>query len=526
MSRILICDSLEASGLELLRQAGSELHLLTAEERPRLAELIADFDAVVVRSATKVTAELLRAGKKLKVVGRAGVGVDNVDVATATELGILVVNAPTANLLSATEHTLALMLALARQIPTADATMKQGLWDRKRFEGIELSGKRLGVVGCGRIGQGVAARARAFDMKVMGFDPFLDPAVAARLGIELADLDTLLAESDVVTLHTPSTAETRNLISAERLARMKPGAMLINCARGGIVDEAALIEALDSGRLAGAGVDVFVEEPPKDFRLAQHPKVVATPHIGAQTAEAQERIAKETAGMVITALEGGLPAGAVNLPFKPTAQGTEPLLRLAERLARLASLMLDGGAESLLVELWGYDEGLKTAFTVAAIRGVLSSSVGAGINYVNAERVGRERGLAVSSVHHAGPADYPSLLRITLAGPAGQVELSGAVFGETDPRVVAVGGFPLEFRPEGRLLLATNLDVPGVVGKLGTVLGGSAVNIADIHLARQEGTPVKALAVLRLDQEPPPAVLAALAALPEVEKVRFVDMGA
>lgn len=525
MRRILICDSLEASGLDLLREAGCELHLMTAEERPRLLELVADFDAIVVRSATKVTAAVLRAGKNLKVVGRAGVGVDNVDVPVATELGILVVNAPTANLLSATEHTVALMLALARQIPAADQSMKRGEWDRKSFQGIELHGKRLGVVGFGRIGQGVAARARSFEMELVAFDPFLDPAMAARLGVELADLDELLATSDVVTVHTPFTPDTKNLISAERIAGMKPGAMLINCARGGIVDEGALLAALDEGRLSGAGVDVFVEEPPKDFRLAQHPKVVATPHIGAQTAEAQERIALETARMVIAALEGALPAGAVNLPFRPTAKGTEPMLRLAERLARLASLMLGGSLQSLSVGLWGLEEGLRPALTVAAIQGALSPFLGEGINYVNAEKVARERGLAVSSVVHHEAADYPSLLRITLTGASGQVELSGTLFGEREPRVVAVGGFPLEFRPEGMLLLATNLDVPGVVGKLGTVLGQSQVNIADIHLARLEGTPVRALAVLRLDHEPSEAVLATLAALPEVEKVRFVNMG-
>jgi D-3-phosphoglycerate dehydrogenase len=311
--RILIADSLDPSGLALFAAAGAEVHQLTAEERPRLAEILADYDALIVRSSTQATAELLRAGKRLRVVGRAGIGVDNVDVPAATELGILVVNAPTANLMSATEHTFALLLSLARRVPEADASTKAGGWDRK-LTGVELQGKTLGIVGYGRIGQKVAERARAFEMQVVAYDPYLNAELAQRLGVELLALDDLLVRADVVTLHTPLTAETRNLLGRERLARMRKGALLINCGRGGVIDEEALLAALQSGHLGGAALDVFAEEPPVDRRLVQHPRVVVTPHLGAQTREAQERISIETAERVIAALAGSPDVEGVNKP--------------------------------------------------------------------------------------------------------------------------------------------------------------------------------------------------------------------
>lgn len=314
MAKILISDSLDPSGLSLFKEAGVEVHQLTAEERPRLPEILADYEALVVRSSTQVTADLMKAGKKLKVVGRAGIGVDNVDVAAATELGILVVNAPTANLMSATEHTFALLLSLARRVPEADASMKAGEWNRK-LTGVELQGKTLGVIGFGRIGQRVADRARGFEMKVVAYDPFLDATVARKLDVELLPLDDLLARADVITFHTPLTKESRNLLNRERIAKMKKGALVVNCGRGGVIDEEALLEALESGHLGGAALDVFAEEPPKDLRLVRHKRVVATPHLGAQTVEAQERISIETAQMVLAALSGSPEVAAVNGPF-------------------------------------------------------------------------------------------------------------------------------------------------------------------------------------------------------------------
>jgi D-3-phosphoglycerate dehydrogenase len=313
--RILIADPLEKSGVDILRSAGAEVTLVESADRPRLKEMVANVDALVVRSATKVTRELLAAAPKLKVVGRAGIGVDNVDVPAATELGVLVVNAPTANVMSAVEHTFALLLALARHIPAADASMKRGEWDRKTFKGVELQGKTLGVVGFGKIGQRVGARARAFEMTVIFADPAIDAARGRQLGAEKVTVDELVERADVVSFHCPLNPETRGILSAERIARLRKGALVVNCGRGGVVDEAALLAALESGHLGGAALDVYEQEPPTRPELARHPRVVATPHIGAQTDEAQERIAVETANMVIAALAGDERIAAVNRPL-------------------------------------------------------------------------------------------------------------------------------------------------------------------------------------------------------------------
>ena len=528
--RILIADPIDAIGREVLAASGAEVHQVTDDERPRLAELLADFDALVVRSMTKVTRELLAGAERLKVIGRAGIGVDNVDVAAATERGILVVNAPTANVLSATEHTFALLLALARKVPAADRSMKSATWDRKSFLGSELHGKTLGIVGFGRIGQGVARRARAFEMEVVAFDPFLDAAAARRLDVELLPLDELLARADAVTLHTPLTDQTKNLLDAGRIARMKPGALLINAGRGGTVDEAALLAALEDGRLAGAALDVFASEPPQDWTLAQHEKVIATPHIGAQTREAQERIATETSEMVLAALGGSLAVTAVNLPFAATGTRGEPYLALGEQVGRLAGALADGAPRRVSVELWGIEDGLQRPLSVAVVKGVLTPFLGEAVNYVNAERMADARGIEVVSAIHSGAADYPHLVAATVSAGDGATpaEVAGTLFGEHDPRIVRFGGFPLEFRPAGCLLVLRNLDVPGVVGRLGTLLGDAGVNIADIHLARRDAGRSgdrEALAVLRLDARPDEVVLDRLRALPEVREARMLDFG-
>ena len=518
MSRILLADTLDPAGLTLFEEAGVEVHQLTAEERPRLPEILADFDALVVRSATQVTAELLRAGKRLKVVGRAGIGVDNVDVAAATELGILVVNAPTANLMSATEHTFALLLSLARRVPEADASMKAGGWDRK-LTGVELQGKTLGIIGFGRIGQRVADRARGFEMKVIAYDPFLDAAAARKLEVELLPLDDLLRRADAITLHVPMTDQTRNLLNRERLAILKKGALVINCARGGVVDEDALLEALESGHLGGAGLDVFAEEPPSDLRLVRHPRVVATPHLGAQTREAQERISLEAAQMVIEALSGSLAVAAVNLPFRAAGGRIEPFMSLGEKLGRMAGALLGAAPQRLQVDLWGLDEGLRAPVAVAVLKGVLMPFLGEAVNYVNAERVAEGRGIEVVRATHNAPGDYAQLVCVSLKGGGRSIDLGGTLFGDRDPRVVRFEGYRLEFRPEGKLLVLENLDRPGVVGKVGTLLAEANVNIADIHLARHDN---EALAVLRVDQEPTDALVEKLRGLPEVKSARRV----
>jgi D-3-phosphoglycerate dehydrogenase len=524
VNRILISDPLNEAGLRILRESGAEVYVLPPDEKSRLTELLPEFEALVVRSGTKVTADVLEAGKRLKVVGRAGVGVDNVDVHKATELGILVVNAPTANVISATEHTFAVLLSLARNVPAADASLKRSEWDRKRFLGRELNGLTMGVIGLGRIGQAVAYRARAFGMTVVAYDPFLDPAVARRLDIEMLPVDGVVERAEVLTLHVPLTDETRNILDADRIERLRDGAIVVNCARGGVLDEDALYAALEEGRVAGAALDVFSTEPVRDFRLAAHPRVVATPHIGAQTREAQQRVATQTARMVLEALAGSLTVTAVNLPFTAGGAQGKPFLGLAEQLGTLASSLMSGSLSRIQVDLWGIDEDLRVAMTVAAVKGALSPFLGDTVGFVNAERIAEERGIEVIRATHQRSREYPHLVGVSLAGEGGSLEVAGTVFAESDPRVVRFGGFRLEFRPAGKLLVIENRDVPGVVGKVGTLLGDAGTNIAEIHLARD---PEKgdAVAVVRLDDEPSPELLARLKALPEVESVRLVDLG-
>ena len=522
--RILVADPLDPAGLDMLRSSGAEVVLLADGDRENLPELLPEFDALVVRSRTIVDADLLRAGRRLKVVGRAGIGVDNIDVGAATELGVLVINAPTANLLSATEHTFALVLALARNIPAAHASVRRGEWRRKDFVGVELQDKVMGIIGFGQIGQRVAARARAFEMEVVAYDPYLDPLVARRLDVELLDLSEVLSRADVVTLHVPLTEQTRGLIGAQQLALLKPDALLVNCSRGGVIDERALLQALEEGSLGGAALDVFAEEPPKNLDLASHPKVIVTPHIGAQTREAQERISTETARMVLAALNGSLAVPAVNLPFRAAGASGEPFLHLGEQLGQLASSLLHSGVGQIQVDVWGIEDAVARPVSVAVVKGALTPFLGEAVNYVNAEKVAAARGIEVVRSSHAEHAEYPHLVRVRLTGHEGEVEVAGTVFGERDPRVVRIRGFQLEFRPAGRLLVIRNRDVPGVVGSLGTTLGEAGVNIAEIHLARTRDR-AHAMAVIRVDQEPSQSQLEKLASLEGIDSVELVDLG-
>lgn len=522
--RVVVADPLAPAGLAVLREAGLEVVGAHGAAPAELRALAASADALLVRSRTRVDRELLSAGRRLQVVGRVGIGVDNVDLEAATERGILVFNVPSANLLSATEHTLALILALARGLPRADAAMKAQEWDRKRFVGVELHGKTLGIVGLGRIGQQVAARARAFGMEVVAHDPFLDPVVADRLGVPLLGFPDLLSGADVVTLHVPLTPRTRGLLGAAELARMKEGALLVNCARGGVVDEAALLEALDSGLLAGAALDVFEEEPLRDWRLAGHPLVVATPHLGAQTREAQDRAAVEAARMTLEALRGSLAISAVNLPFSWDGHRDPGYLVLAEQLGKLAAALLNGAVRSVAADFWGLEATLHQPVSLAAARGALLDSLGDTVSYVNVGRIAESRGVELVTRCHAGGADYPNLLGLTVGDGAAEVILAGTLFDGRRPRVVRFGRIPLEFTPEGKLLVLRTLDRPGVVGTVGTLLGEAGVNIADIHLARRDGEE-DAWTVLRLDEVPGLELLGRLRTLPEMRIARLVDLG-
>jgi len=525
MSRVVVAEKVAPAGLELLRRAGHEVVDLAGAPRETLLGALSTADALLVRSATKVDAALFAAAPKLCVVGRAGVGVDNVDVAAATARGVLVLNAPTANVVSATEHTFALLFALLRQVPAASGSMAAGKWEKSRFVGSELAGKTLGIVGLGQVGSRVASRARSFEARVIAFDPYIPEPRARELGVPLVDLPELLASSDIVTLHATAGEKGRPLLGAAELARMKPGAILVNVARGSLVDRVALHQALEAKHLAGAALDVFEPEPPApDDPLIRLPNVIATPHLGASTVEAQERVSLQTVESLLEALSGASYVPAVNLPFRGPADpgGAAVWMRLAERSARFLAALGDGRVASVSVETWGLPEDLLRPVAVAAVKGALQGHAPETVNYVNAFHVAQERGLAVAETRHEGPGTYARSIRVTLGsgGRRAEVTADGTLFSDTDARVVAVDRLPLEFRPEGTVVFLRNRDVPGVVGSVGSILGDGGVNIANFSLARGEGS--RAAAVLAVDSPPSAAVLDRLRAAAAVEDVRVV----
>ena len=523
MGRVVVAEKLAGTGLERLRDAGHEVLDLTGSPRERLLGALAEADALLVRSATRVDRELLEAAPRLSVVGRAGVGVDNVDVAAATGRGVLVINAPTANVLSAVEHTFALLFALLRRIPSASASMREGKWEKARFLGSELAGKTLGIVGLGQVGGRVAARARSFETKLLGYDPYLPAEKGREMGVPLVSLPELLAASDIVTLHATATDKGRPVIGREEIAAMKEGAILVNVARGSLVDREALLDALTSGRLSGAALDVFDPEPPdSNDPLLRLPNVVATPHLGASTVEAQERVALQTVDAVVEALSGASYVPAVNLPFRGPADpmGATVWMDLAERTAHfLARLDLER-LDAVELETWGLPEDLLRPAAVAAVKGALAGHAPETVNFVNALHVARDRGVSVSETRHEDPGNYARSICVTLRGGASRSSAHATLYSGRDARVVEVDGLPLEFRPEGAVVYLRNRDVPGVVGSVGTILGDAGINIANFSLAR--GTGERAAAVIAVDSPPSREVLERLGRAPGVEDVRVV----
>jgi D-3-phosphoglycerate dehydrogenase len=522
--RVLIAEPLSGTGLAVLAKAGLTADVRTDLSREALLATIGDYDALVVRSATQVDRELLTAGKKLRVVGRAGVGLDNVDVKAATERGVLVVNAPSGNVVSAAEHTIAILLAFLRKIPEAQTSLKAGEWKRTKFVGTELQGKTVGLVGLGQVGARVAARLRPWRVTLLAFDPYVTPERAQELGVAPVSLDELLAKSDIVSLHAPGGAETRHLIGAPQLATMKKGAILVNCARGPLVDEAALVAALDSGHLTGAALDVFAVEPPKDFTLMKHPKVLCTPHLGASTVEAQDRVAVETVEMLVEALKGSPFIAAVNLPFPSGGDphAALPWMRLAEQVGMFVGQAMPEAPKELTVTLAGVPESMRKACVVSAVKGVVSSFA-EGVNIVNATSLARLNGISVSDSVREDAGGYASLVTVT----AGDRSASGTLFGEKLGRIVAVNELALEFSPEGTLLVIANQDVPGVVGRIGTLLGSRGVNISDFALSR--GKDGRAAAVVRIDRPDGgtigPDLVKAVSTLEGIDAARLVTLG-
>ncbi len=524
MSRVVVAEKVSAAGLELLRKAGHEVVDLAGASRADLLAALAEADALLVRSATKVDAELFASAPKLTVVGRAGVGVDNVDVPAASARGVLVLNSPTGNVVSAVEHTFAVLLALLRRVPEAAASMAAGRWEKSKFIGSELAGKTLGIVGLGQVGSRVAARARAFEARLLGHDPFLPAEKAREMGVPLVPLDDLLSQSDVVTLHSTAAPKGRPLLGAAEIARMKHGAMLVNVARGSLVDRAALYAALIEKRLSGAALDVFDPEPPDPSDpLLKLPNVVATPHLGASTVEAQERVSIQTVEALLEALAGAAYVPAVNLPFRgpKDADGAAGWMRLAERTAHFLSVLVGGHLSRLAIETWGLPEDLLRPVAVAAVKGALEKHTPETVNFVNALYVAQDRGLAVSETRHEDPGAYARSLRVSLSGAGSSANADATLFTGRDARVVEVDGLPLEFRPEGTVVFLRNRDVPGVVGGVGTILGEAGVNIGNFSLARGSGA--RAAAVIAVDTAPADAVLDRLRRLAAVEEVRVVS---
>jgi len=524
--RILVADGLSARGLEpLATDERFEIVERTGLKGEELTRALDEVDAVIVRSATKITREAMSSTQRLRIIGRAGVGVDNIDVTAATERGIAVLNAPSGNTISAAELTLALLLAVARRVPAADRSMKAGEWERKGFSGTELNGKTLGLVGAGRIGGEVAKRARAFGMGVIAYDPFLTEDRARELELERVSLDGLLERSDFVTLHVPLTESTRGLIAAPQLARMKAGAIVVNASRGGVVDEEALVDALRAGRLRGAGLDVFSQEPlPADHALRTLDNAVLTPHLGASTAEAQELVALEIAAAIRDALLHDDLSSAVNAPAiaGEEMRRMRPLLDLAMRMGRLTCALADGAIARVDIRYAGGLGEVMRPLASAACIGILGEVVGRNaINLVNALVLAHSRGIEIVRTRLAEMTDYAEYAEIRVVTESGEVLVAGALRDGAFPRIVRIGPFNIDVRPYGSLVILRNRDVPGVIGRVGTVLGRASVNIAEYHQARLEAGG-EALAAINVDSLLGPDVVNELNGLPDVLEVKQV----
>jgi D-3-phosphoglycerate dehydrogenase len=522
MPKVLIADELSPRAVDIFRARGVEADVETGLDAAELRRRIGLYDGLAVRSATKVTAELIAAADALKVIGRAGIGVDNIDVAAATERGIVVMNTPYGNAITAAEHTIAMMFALARQIPAADRSTQAGKWQKSRFMGVELSGKTLGIIGCGNIGAIVADRAQGLKMKVIAYDPFLSPERAVELGVERVELDELYARADFITLHTPLTEATRNLIDRPALARMKRGVRIINCARGGLIVEADLAAALDEGQIAGAAIDVFALEPATQNPLFGRDNFVATPHLGAATSEAQENVALQIAEQMADLLLNGAVANAVNMPSLTAEEAArlKPYMVLAEELGSFAGQLTETGIRAVAIEYEGAIAELNTKpLTATALTGLLAPQL-ASVNMVNAALICRQRDIRISETRRAAAGDYQTLMRVTVTpdGPMGERRertVAGTIFAGNKPRLVDIEGIPLEAELGHHMLFVRNYDKPGFIGALGNALAAAQVNIATFHLGRT-APGEDAIALVEVDQKLTAALIDAVRRLPNV----------
>jgi len=524
--KVLISDSLAEQGVTVLEQApGIEVINRPGVSPDELLELIADVDGLAIRSGTKVTSDVLAAAKSLRIVGRAGIGVDNVDIGSATEHGVVVVNTPEGNNITTAEHAIALMVSLARHIPQATASMKAGKWEKKKFQGLELYNRTLGVLGAGNIGRFVVSRAKGLGMKVIVHDPYLTQEAAARLEVERVELDEMMSRADVVTVHVPKTKETTGILGSAQFAKAKPGLIVINAARGGIVDEAALLEALESGQVGAAGLDVFVEEPPpEDHPLVNHPNVICTPHLGASTEQAQINVAVAVAEQIRDYLLAGEVRNSINVPSvsPEQAEAVGPYITLAEKLGSFQGQLAQGRVDVVEVEYSGEVAEFKVApVTIAVLKGILSS-VRESVNLVNASHVAQELGIKVIETKVARSTDFASSITVKVKGVVDRL-VAGAVFHGDQPRIVRSDDFMLEAIPGGCTLLIHNHDQSGVVGRVGSILGDARINISRMQLALHESRG-EACMLVNIDQDPGDAVLSSLRDAENMIAVQLLEL--
>ncbi len=527
IKKILISDPLSNKGIEILTKAdGLKCDIKPGLSPEELKKIIPEYDAIVVRSETKLTREIVEAADRLKVIGRAGIGLDNVDLPAATKKGIVVMNTPQENAVAAAEHTIAMMMAISRRIPQATASMKGGKWEKKKFMGVELYNKTFGIVGIGVIGTIVVERAKGMKMRVIAFDPYISKEAAEKKGVELVSLDELLKRSDFISVHTPLTEETRNLIDKNAFGKMKKGVILINCARGGIIIEKALYEAIKEGKVAGAALDVFEKEPAIGNPLFELEQVICTPHLGASTGEAQENVAIAIAQQIADYLLRGEARNAVNIPMvgPDILPLVKPYLRLGEKLGSFLGQMSNYAIEEVVIEYQGEVIDYGTApISVAILKGLLTPFVGDTVNFVNARVMAKGRGIKITESTSAKGEDFASLIAITVKSTMEQNAIAGTLFGNKEPRIVRLNNFLIEAIPEGHILLVSNYDKAGVIGNIGTTLGNQNINVATMQLGRDRpGGNV--ISLLHLDAPLPTGVFGEVLRLPNIISVRQIEL--
>ncbi len=522
--RVLVSDNISNKGVDILKNAGLQVDVKVGLKPEELKSIIKDYHALVIRSATKVTSEIISHAENLKVIGRAGSGLDNVDRVAASKQGIVVMNTPGGNTITTAEHTIAMLFAVSRKIPQANASMAAGKWEKKKFIGVELYNKTLGILGLGRIGTEVARRCQGMGMNIIAYDPFMSDEKAEEIGIEKLEISEIYKRADFITIHTPLTAETKFMINKKTISSMKDGVYIINCARGGIINEKDLLDALNSGKVGGAAMDVFEKEPPEDNPLVGHEKVVCTPHLGASTKEAQENVAIAVAEQIRDYLIHGTIRNAVNFPSIPADQVNtlRPYITLAEHMGSFATQMFEGAVKEVHLEYRGEASALTTSpLTAAAIKGLLSPILHESANFINAPLIAKERGIEVKETKSSDAGDYYSMIVMTLRSAKKSIRVAGTLFSKKDPRIVKVNEFTVEITPDGNMLFLYNNDKPGVIGNIGSLLGRNQINIGRMHFGRETRGGL-AISVVNIDSPVDDRIIEELKQLPNILDVKIL----